>query len=352
MGFGPTKGHGSRMDFVLEIASFLLKTLMVVVAIGTVLLFLVQAISSGRRRMREGLEVEKLNDQYKSFRQQLQSRLLGKKEFKSLAKSAKKERKLDAAKPRETRAFVLDFDGDIRATATDDLREEVTAILSIAKPGDEVILRLESGGGLVTSYGLASSQLVRFRAAGVKLTICVDKIAASGGYMMACTADQILAAPFAVVGSIGVIAQVPNFNKVLKKHDVDYREVTAGEYKRTITMFGEITEKGLEKFRSQLDETHLLFKDFIHKNRPSLDIQKVATGEHWYGTQALELGLIDKITTSDDYVVSLFDAHDVYRVKHHSKKKLADRFSESFATLVHRIAVKLWSDVNRSRFGN
>jgi serine protease SohB len=339
------------MDFLLEIASFLVKTVMIVIAIGTVLLFLVQAISSGRRRLREGLEVEKLNDQYKSFRRQLQSRLLGKKEFKSIAKTAKKERKKDAATPRETRAFVLDFDGDIRASATDDLREEITAILSIAKPGDEVILRLESGGGLVTSYGLASSQLARFRTAGVKLTICVDKIAASGGYMMACTADQILAAPFAVVGSIGVIAQVPNFSKVLKKHDVDYREVTAGEYKRTITMFGEITEKGLEKFRAQLDETHMLFKDFIHQNRPSLDVQKVATGEHWYGTQALQLGLIDKVTTSDDYIINLFEAHDVYRVKHHSKKKLADRFSESFSTLIHRVAIKIWSDLNRTRFG-
>ncbi|RYZ72720.1 MAG: protease SohB [Proteobacteria bacterium] len=339
------------MDFVLDLASFLVRTLVVVIAIGTVLLFLVQAVSSGRRRARSGIEVEKMNDRFKSFRRQMQSRLLGKKEFKTLSKTDKKTKKLEIAAPRSTRAFVIDFDGDIRASATEDLREEITAILSIAKSGDEVILRLESGGGLVTSYGLASSQLMRLKNAGVKLTICVDKVAASGGYMMACVADQIIAAPFAVVGSIGVIAQVPNFNKVLKKHDVDYREVTAGEFKRTVTMFGEITEPGLQKFRAQLEETHVLFKQFINMNRPRLDIEKVATGEHWYGTQALALGLIDQIKTSDEYVVNLFEGHDVYRVQHHGKKKLADRFSESFANVLHKVAIKLWSDLDRTKFG-
>jgi serine protease SohB len=339
------------MEFVIALALFLAKAVIIVIAVGAILILLIQAISAGRRRHPSGIEIEKLNDRYRSFRHQMQSSLLPKKDFKALEKSEKKILKAEKGVPRATRLFVIDFDGDLRASATSNLREEVTAILSIAKSGDEVVVKLDSGGGLVTSYGLAASQLARLKQAGVKLTVCVDKVAASGGYMMACVADQILAAPFAVVGSIGVIAQVPNFHKVLKKHDVDYREVTAGEFKRTVTMFGEITEHGLQKFRSQIEETHDLFKLFVHQNRPKMDIARVATGEYWYGTQALGLGLVDSIRTSDDYLVSHYATADVFHVAHHGKRRLADRVSESFSKILYSVTSKLWTDLDKTQYG-
>jgi serine protease SohB len=339
------------MEFLFAIALFLAKAVIIVVAVAAILILIIQAVTSGRRRARTGIDVEKLNERYRTFKHQMQSQLLGKKEFKHLAKAEKKVSKTEKESPRATRLFVLDFDGDIRATATTDLREEITAILSVAKAGDEVVLKLESGGGLVTSYGLAASQLARLKPAGIKLTVCVDKVAASGGYMMACVADQILAAPFAVLGSIGVIAQVPNFSKVLKKNDIDYREVTAGAYKRTVTMFGEITEPGLAKFREQIEETHQLFKSFVVQHRPKVDIARAATGEYWYGTQCVALGLVDGIRTSDDYLVSHFETADVFSVTHHGKRRLAERVSESLTKILYSVGLKFWSDVDQTQFG-
>ena len=276
---------------------------------------------------------------------------MNKKDFKAFAKTEKKATKKSPPE-QKPRLFVLDFKGDIRASAVTDLREEITALLSVAKPGDATLVKLESGGGLVTSYGLASSQLERLKSANMNLTVCVDKVAASGGYMMACVADHICAAPFAVLGSIGVVAQVPNFNKVLKKHDVDFREITAGEFKRTVTMFGEITEPGLAKFKDQLEETHVLFKNFVSKHRPALDISKVATGEHWYGTVALELGLCDEITTSDDYLLKRLETHELISIKNHGRKKLAERLSESMAVAARSLMIKLWTDAEERRFGS
>ncbi len=340
---------GPAMDSLIELGMFALKTLFVVGGIGAVLILLFQLGSSRGRNTRSQLEVEKLNARYRSFKRYMQSHLLAKKEFKTLVKGEKKTRKKEG--PKDRRIFVLDFHGDIRAAQTHSLREEVTAILLAGKAGDEVVVRLESGGGLVTHYGLAASQLARIKAQGLKLVVCVDRVAASGGYMMACVADRILAAPFAVVGSIGVIAQVPNFNKVLKRHDVDYREVTAGEFKRTVTVFGEITEPGFQKFKEQIEDTHRLFKSFVQAHRPRLDIAKVATGEYWYGTQALEKGLVDEIVTSDDYLFQHYEDADLFRVEYRGRKKLIERVSDSFSESLHKFAIRIWSDLDRTRFG-
>jgi hypothetical protein len=113
--------------------------------------------------------------------------------------------------------FVMRFPGDVRASQVNELREEVTAVVRTAKPGDEALLVLESGGGTVTGYGLAAGQLKRFKEAGMKLTVCVEQVAASGGYMMCCVADRIVASPMAVLGSIGVISDIPNFYERLAK---------------------------------------------------------------------------------------------------------------------------------------
>ena len=216
--------------------------------------------------------------------------------------------------------FVLNFHGDIRATAVTSLREEVTAVLTAAQPEDEVLVRLESAGGLVHGYGLAAAQLLRIRDRRLKLTVAVDKVAASGGYMMACVADRIIAAPFAILGSIGVIAQLPNFNRLLKKHDVDFEQFMAGEHKRTVTLFGENTDKGRQKFQEEIEDIHNLFKDFVRNHRPQVDRERVATGEHWFGARALDCRLVDELRTSDDYLLDASASADLYEIIYTGKK--------------------------------
>ncbi|MFZ0156889.1 protease SohB, partial [Pseudomonas sp.] len=291
------------MEFLAEYASFLAKTATLVIAILIVLSAIAGLRGKGRRKAGGQLQVNKLNEFYKDLRERLESSLLDKAQLKALRKQQAKAQKQQKKTPEDkSRVFVLDFDGDIKASATESLRHEITAVLSLATPRDEVVLRLESGGGMVHSYGLASSQLARIRQAGIPLTICIDKVAASGGYMMACIGDKIVSAPFAILGSIGVVAQLPNVNRLLKKHDVDFEVFTAGEYKRTVTVFGENTEKGREKFQEDLDVTHQLFKDFVSRYRPQLHIDEVATGEVWLGVAALNKQLVDELKTSDEYL--------------------------------------------------
>ena len=240
--------------------------------------------------------------------------------------------------------FVLNFDGDIRASAVENLREEISAIVQVARPADEVLLRLESSGGMVHTYGLAASQLKRLRSAGVRLTASVDEVAASGGYMMACVAEKIIAAPFAVIGSIGVVAQIPNFNRLLKEHNVDFELHTAGEYKRTLTLFGENTAAAREKFREELEDTHALFKTFVNDNRPQLDIAQVATGEHWYGTRAIERRLIDTIQTSDDYLLAVSKDKDIYEVKYKRRQAFPERLAHSIRSALNAFSASRTQD--------
>ncbi|MER8322769.1 protease SohB [Acinetobacter baumannii] len=262
----------------------------------------------------------RVNEQRKKIAQTTASRL----ELLQLAQQLAKEAKI--RRKNNQKIFVLDFKGDIQASAVENLREEITLILATAKSGrDRVVVRLESPGGMVHGYGLAAAQLVRLRDAGFHLTICVDKVAASGGYMMACIANEIISAPFAVVGSIGVVAQVPNFNRLLKEHNVDFELYTAGQYKRTVTMFGENTPEGKAKFEEELQQTHVLFKHFVEKYRPQLNVDKVATGEHWYGQDALDLNLVDKLQTSDEYLLALLPQHDVYVINTRKKATLGEK---------------------------
>lgn len=245
---------------------------------------------------------------------------------KRMAKKAKQALKNKVkGHDKDKRVFVLDFDGDIKASGVKHLREEISTLISAANQGDEVVVRLESGGGLVHSYGLAAAQLVRLKDAGLSLTVCVDKIAASGGYMMACVADKILAAPFAVIGSIGVVSQLPNFHKWLKKHDIDYEMFTAGEYKRTVTVFGENDDEDRAKYREELEQTHKLFKHFVTTYRPQLELDKVANGDHWYGEDALHLNLVDELKTSDAYLLGLMEDYEVYALHSRQKPTLAEK---------------------------
>ncbi|WP_265087889.1 protease SohB [Psychrobacter urativorans] len=282
------------------------------------------------------LKVMHLNKTQAQRRQDLVEATQGKAALKQFKKRTAKENKKALKKKAKGKhdshqVFVLDFDGDIKATAVKHLREEISTLISTANEGDEVVVRLESGGGLVHGYGLAAAQLVRLKDAGLKLTVCVDKVAASGGYMMACVADNVIAAPFAIIGSIGVVSQLPNFHKWLKNHDVDYEQFTAGDYKRTVTIFGENDAEDRAKYQEELEQTHQLFKHFVNRYRAMLDLDKVATGEHWYGEDAVHLNLVDSLQTSDSYILELMDDNEVYVLHSRQKPTLAEKLGLSQA---------------------
>lgn len=345
------------MEYIYEYGLFLAQAVTFVAAVLILVTGLVSIAMRQRADQHEGhIEIRDLNDKYQHIGDVIHSvtddhdalkeqKKAEKKSDKAKAKAAKKQRKKgqDASQEdRRKRLYVLNFDGDLRASAAENLREEISAVLPQVQAGDEILVKVESPGGLVHSYGLAASQLQRIKTAEVPLTIAVDKVAASGGYMMACVADHIIAAPFAVLGSIGVLAQLPNFHRLLQKHNVDFELLTAGEYKRTLTMFGENTDKGREKFVEELEETHTLFKSFVSTNRPALDIARVATGEVWYGQNAIEEGLIDELQTSDAFVQGRLDDWDVYEVKFVHKKNWQEKVGLAAEGALERAFLKIW----------
>ena len=340
------------MELLSEYGLFLAKIATVVIAIAIVAVLIVNLTQ--RKRQRGELRITRLSEQYTEMQEEMSVALLDRHQQKLWHKAQKKKHKLEAktaklkakqgqreeaAKPR---VYVLDFKGSMDAHEVTSLREEVTAVLAVARAEDQVVLRLESPGGVVHGYGLASSQLQRLRDKQIPLTVAVDKVAASGGYMMACVADKIVAAPFSIIGSIGVVAQIPNFNRFLKNKEIDIELHTAGQYKRTLTLLGENTEEGRQKFREDLNDTHHLFKGFVKQMRPTLDIDQVATGEHWYGTQALEKGLVDQVGTSDDLLLGLMDGRELVGVRYTRRKKLMDRFTNSAAESADRLLLRWW----------
>ncbi|NQZ30402.1 MAG: protease SohB [Oceanospirillaceae bacterium] len=387
------------VDFLYEYGMFLAKAVTVILTIFIVLVGFLAISSRGKRDHSQGeITLVSINDGFEEMKDAIESVVIEPQVYKQQLKAQhKKDKKDEKEKKKQAKAdaklakialkkqasnssvaitsdnneaeseseagtelgderkrvFVLDFNGDIRASEVDLLREEISAILSFATDKDEVVLRLDSAGGMVHSYGLAASQLERIKSAKLHLTICVDEVAASGGYMMACLADKLIAAPFAILGSIGVVAQLPNFHRVLKKHGVDYETFTAGEYKRTVTMFGENTEKGKEKFVEEIQDTHLLFKEFVSQARPSVDIDKVATGEVWFGRRAIDHQLVDELNTSDDYLMKICDSADVYQVRYELKKSFGDRLSEmtvkTSGNIVSNIIQKMTSSSNFMR---
>lgn len=312
---------------MLEVGIFAAKALIILLTIGSLVLLI--ALLAARASHKPELEVEPLHKKFRQMGHFLKSFTATKDELKAEKKKIKAEEKEEKTHHANKRVFVLNFEGDVHANQVENLREEVSAILSTATKDDEVVVKVESPGGVVHGYGLAASQLLRIRERGINLTVCVDKVAASGGYLMACVANQVVAAPFAIIGSIGVVAQVPNFHRILKKHDIDYKEYTAGEFKRTVSVFGEITEKGEAKFVEQLESTHSLFKKFVGQHRPALDFSKVATGEYWYGEEAKALGLIDRIQTSDDFLQLSFEKDTpIFELTYETKKGIADKISD------------------------
>ncbi len=314
---------------------FLAKSATVVVAVGAVVTIAINAVRQlNSERAHDRLDVRRLNDRLEQLADTVRESLFADAALKQLHKQRRKEAKArHKGEDRRPHIYVLNFDGDLHAHAVEALREEISAVLQVAENGDEVLLRLESEGGLVHAYGLAASQLVRLRERGIRLTVAVDKVAASGGYLMASVANRILAAPFAILGSIGVIAQLPNFNRLLQRMDVDYELHTAGEFKRTLTLFGENTEAARTKFREELDEIHRLFKHFVATHRPQLDLASVATGEHWFGSRALELGLVDALQTSDDYLLEQAPRAELIELHFRRRPRISERLAHGLTAL-------------------
>lgn len=317
-------------EALLDYGLFIAKALTLAAALGLLIGLIVRARQSGSSDDDDDghrLEVVDLNHRYERMSDTIKGAILPPKAYKQTLKAQRKadKAKAKAQQPAPRRLFVLDFHGDLMASEVGALREVVSALLTTATPQDEVLLCLENTGGAVHEHGLAAAQLMRLRAAEIPLTVAVDKVAASGGYLMACVANRILAAPFAVIGSIGVLAELPNFHRLLQEKGVDFELHTAGEHKRTLTIFGENTEEGRAKLREQLEETHGQFKDFIARYRPALDLKQVATGEYWHGEQALHLGLVDAVQTSDDYLLAARAEADLFKVRYRARKRPLQR---------------------------
>ncbi|MDE0365910.1 MAG: protease SohB [Gammaproteobacteria bacterium] len=335
------------MAYVYEYLVFLAQAVTVVAAM-LIVIFAAASLAAKKRSETMGhLEVTRLNDHLDSLRQCIEQAVLPAGEFKKAAKAAAKKRKQQRRQgPEENgrpgRVFALAFKGDMQASRVKGLRHEINAILSEAREGDEVVARVESPGGLAHSYGLAASQLLRVREKNLNLVVAVDKVAASGGYLMAAVANRLIAAPFAVVGSIGVVAQVPNVHRLLKKKDVDVELITAGKYKRTLTVFGENTQEGREKFTDELEDLHALFQEFVVDKRPGLDLEKVATGEAWFGQRALDLNLVDEIMTSDEYLMQRCADTDVYEIRWKEPKRPLEKMLAQVENSIGRMTGRLF----------
>ena len=337
------------MEFLIDYGSFLLKTISFIIIISLPFIFLFSSKSKDSS-LSGSLKITNLSDKFDAMAGAVKSLSLSKAEKKQLIKKKKKDLKAKKNKSIPKPVYVLNFNGDIEASSVECLKEEITAILKSDTKCHELVLRLESPGGTVIGYGLCAAQLQRLRDAGIKVTACVDKVAASGGYMMACVCNKIVSSPFAIIGSIGVVAAIPNFHKILKKNDVDYELHTAGEYKRTITMFGETTPAGRKKFKEHLEEIHILFKDHIKKFRPNLDMKKIATGETWEGIKALEEGLVDEISTSDEYLLNLSKKHEIFEISYVTKQNIQDKLSFFITKTFTNLISSLETYFNKNKY--
>ena len=356
------------VEFLLDLLGFVLKGIVVlaviIIPVMTILSFVSRNKKGDQTQAKGALVVEDLKLAAKKRKEMISKslkrsnpdKLLNKEEIKvGLKKEEKKKKPAVSAKEKvqekldERAAFlktieekkeagvfcprnlyVIDFRGSAKGTEFKDLRLKIDAILDVATPEDEVIVNLMSPGGLVNSYGLCASQLQRIRDRGITLTVTVDEVAASGGYLMACVANKIVAAPFSYIGSIGVIAGIPNFRRLINKYDVDYEQITAGKFKRTLSVLGENTEEGRAKFKEELEAVHTRFKEQVLRYRPHLDADKVTTGEHWLAVDAKELGLVDEIATSDEYIKErmglTIDSALKIKWKKQEKKNLISKF--------------------------
>ncbi|KZX82185.1 hypothetical protein A3715_00045, partial [Oleiphilus sp. HI0009] len=267
--------------------------------------------------------VKSLNEEY----QEIQDALLKFKPLKPIKSSSIRKFK---ASPNKQSIFVLDFKGDKTASSVGSLSKEVSAILSVAKPNDEVFLRLESPGGTITGYGLASQQLIRLREAGIRLVVSVDEIATSGGYMMAAVGDRIIASPTSMLGSIGVIMEVPNFYNLLDRAGVQFHQFTAGKHKRLVSMTNKIGDAAKDQINQDLEKSHELFKNHVHTYRNSVNLESVSHGDVWSAKYCLDNKLVDDLMTSEAYLFDRASRANIFHISWDVERSFSDKLS-SFA---------------------
>lgn len=314
------------MDFFVDLAAFLIKAGILAAASVFVLGSLIGMIR--RARMDPGqdhLRVTYLNEELADHSLSILNAMMPPKAFKKLARRQQQE--LGVKSRTRPKTFILDFFGDLAASSVDALRQQINALLLVLEEKDEVLVRLESSGGKAHAYGFAAAQLGRLKGENRRLVVSIDRVAASGGYMMACVADHIIAAPFALVGSIGVLAMVPNFHRLLQQFNVDYDEFAVGENKKNISLLGANTEEGKQKFIQDMEEFHRDFKGFVAEHRPAVKIDEAADGDVWYGEKARTLGLVDELKTSDDFLLERIKERDLFRVEFVESKPLRKRLS-------------------------
>ena len=336
------------MEILADYLVFLLKVFTIAVAI-TVPLLLIIGSSKGKTQSKGKLAITNLSEKFEDMGNVVRSSNMNPKELKKFYKdiSKNKKKKTDEKEPS---IFVLNFNGDIQASEVEKLKYEINAILLSESECKEVVVKVESGGGSAYAYGLCAAELKRLVDNDISLTVCIDKVAASGGYLMSCVATKIIAAPWAIVGSIGVIAQLPNFHRLLKKNLIDFEMHTAGEFKRTLTTLGENTEEGREKFKADLEDLHVIFKDFVKEQRPEVDTAIVATGEVWQGEEAVRVGLVDSLETSDNYLVNLSKDATLFEIEYIEKKNLSERFAFSMQLILEKSVIKFYDLINRDRY--
>ena len=337
------------MEILVDYLIFLLKVFTIALAITLPLLIIIGS-SKNKTQPKGKLSITNLSDKFEDMGNALKGSLMNPKELKKFNKDLSKDKKKKNKTENEETVFVLNFNGDIQASEVEKLKQEVNSILLSESECKEVVLKVESGGGSAYAYGLCAAELKRLVDNEISLTVCIDKVAASGGYLMSCVATKIIAAPWAIVGSIGVIAQLPNFHRLLKKNSIDFEMHTAGAFKRTLTTLGENTEEGREKFKSELEDLHLIFKNFVKEQRPQVDTEVVATGEVWQGEEAVKVGLVDSLETSDNYLVNLSKEAKLLEIEFVEKKNLTERFAFSMQLIIEKTLFKFYDLINRDRF--
>ena len=336
------------MEILADYLVFLLKVFTIALAI-TVPLLLIIGSSKGKTQSKGKLAITNLSEKFEDMGNVVRSSNMNPKELKKFYKDITKNKKKKTDE-KEPSVFVLNFNGDIQASEVEKLKYEINAILLSESECKEVVVKVESGGGSAYAYGLCAAELKRLVDNDISLTVCIDKVAASGGYLMSCVATKIIAAPWAIVGSIGVIAQLPNFHRLLKKNLIDFEMHTAGEFKRTLTTLGENTEDGREKFKADLEDLHVIFKDFVKEQRPEVDTAIVATGEVWQGEEAVRVGLVDSLETSDNYLVNLSKDATLFEIEYIEKKNLSERFAFSMQLILEKSVIKFYDLINRDRY--
>ena len=338
------------LDLLVAYGFFLLKIITVLLVILIPILMISSSTKHRKETDKGRIIVKNLSDKLEEIGVTLKSAEMDPKAYKSFLKERNKKKKKEIKGKSKEIVYVLDFKGDIQASAVGKLKQEINAIIASQVKCKEVVINVESGGGSAYAYGLCAAELKRLVDNKIKLTVCIDKIAASGGYLMSCVATKIVAAPWAIVGSIGVIAQLPNFHRLLKKLDIDIEMHTAGKFKRTLTTLGENTKQGREKFISELEDLHVVFKDFVKENRSKIQVAKVATGEVWQGDKAKKLGLIDEIGTSDDYLLKLASKFKLLEIQYFEKKPFTARIGSAAEVIVEKGVYKILDIFNKDRF--